>query len=67
MKRKLLVVAAGTMILSLAGCGGNSTAETTAAPATEAKTDAASAEETKAEISGSGSTCFHCSSGRCRR
>lgn len=56
MKRKLLVVAAGTMILSLAGCGGNSTAETTAAPATEAKTDAASAEETKAEISGSGST-----------
>ena len=59
MKRKLFVVAAaGSMVLSLAACGGSKTAETTAAPAAEAKTEAASAEESKTEsaVSESGST-----------
>lgn len=54
MKRKLFVVAAaGTMVLSLAACGGSKTTETTAAPAAETKTEAASAEKSNTESSGS--------------
>ena len=56
MKKKLFAAAmAGTMVLSLAACGGSKPAETTAAPAadkTEAaadKTEAAADGETKAE------------------
>ena len=48
MKRKLLVVAAGTMVLSLAACGGGKTAEV--------KTNAASVEESKTESGNSGNS-----------
>ena len=49
MKKKLFAAAmAGTMVLSLAACGGSKPAETTAAPAAD-KTEAAADGETKAE------------------
>ena len=52
MKKALAIVLASTMAISLAACGGSSTATTTAAPATEApktaETTAAAAQETKA-------------------
>ena len=48
MKRKLLVVAAGTMVLSLAACGSGKTAEV--------KTNAASVEESKTESGNSGNS-----------
>ena len=42
MKKKLFAAAmAGTMVLSLAACGGSKPAETTAAPAAADKTEAA--------------------------
>ena len=50
MKKKLFEAAmAGTMVLSLAACGGSKPAETTAAPAAADKTEAAAEGETKAE------------------
>lgn len=50
MKKKLFAAAmAGTMVLSLAACGGSKPAETTAAPAAADKTEAAAEGETKAE------------------
>ena len=49
MKKKLFAAAmAGTMVLSLAACGGSKPAETTAAPA-ETKAEETKAEESKAE------------------
>ena len=49
MKKKLFAAAmAGTMVLSLAACGGSKPAETTAAPAAD-KTEAAADGETTAE------------------
>ena len=50
MKKKLFAAAmAGTMVLSLAACGGSKPAETTAASAAADKTEAAAEGETKAE------------------
>ena len=55
MKKKLFAAAmAGTMVLSLAACGGSKPAETTAAPAAVDKTEAAAEGETKAEVAAEG-------------
>lgn len=50
MRRKIAVIMAAAMAMSLSACGNSSTPETTAAPAaTEAKAEETKAEETKAE------------------
>ena len=51
MKKKLFAAAmAGTMVLSLAACGGSKPAETTAAPAAVDKTEAEAAAEGVANV-----------------
>lgn len=75
MKKKLFAAAmAGTMVLSLAACGGSKPAETTAAPAAEEKTEAAAEGETKAEAAAESGSAWEPSTtvsivvpGRCRR
>ena len=59
MKKKLFAAAmAGTMVLSLAACGGSKPAETTAAPAADKTEAAADGEQLRAVLHGSRAPLF---------